>query len=33
VNSFNFDPANPDDVNKFEMPASPTASTVKPLGN
>ena len=29
----NFDPAKPDDVNKFEMPASPNVSAVKPLGN
>ena len=28
-----FDPAKPDDVNKFEMPASPTVSKEKPLGN
>ena len=28
-----FDPAKPDDVNQFEMPASPNVSTVKPLGN
>ncbi len=28
-----FDPAKPDDVNTFEMPASPTVSTEKPLGN
>jgi len=29
----NFDPAKPDDVNKFEMPVSPNVSVVKPLGN
>jgi lysophospholipase L1-like esterase len=29
----NFDPTEPDDVNKFEMPASPNVSAVKPLGN
>jgi lysophospholipase L1-like esterase len=29
----NFDPAKPDDVNTFEMPASPNASKEKPLGN
>ena len=28
-----FDPAKPDDVTTFEMPASPTVSTEKPLGN
>jgi lysophospholipase L1-like esterase len=28
-----FNPAKPDDVNKFEMPASPVASREKPLGN
>ena len=28
-----FDPAKPDDVNKFEMLASPTVSNEKPLGN
>jgi hypothetical protein len=28
-----FDPAKPDAVATFEMPASPNASTVKPLGN
>ena len=28
-----FDPARPDAVAMFEMPASPTASNVKPLGN
>jgi len=28
-----FDPAKPDDVNKFEMPASPMVSKEKPLGN
>lgn len=33
VNDFNFDPAKPDDVNKFEMAVSPTASKEKPLGN
>ena len=30
---FSFDPAKPDDVNQFEMPASPTVSKEKPLGN
>jgi lysophospholipase L1-like esterase len=29
----NFYPAKPDDVNTFEMPASPNASKEKPLGN
>jgi lysophospholipase L1-like esterase len=33
VPDFSFDPAKPDDVNKFEMPASPTVSAEKPLGN
>jgi lysophospholipase L1-like esterase len=33
VDDFNFDPAKPDDVNNFEMPASPTVSNLKPLGN
>lgn len=33
VPDFSFDPAKPDDVNTFEMPASPNVSTVKPLGN
>jgi lysophospholipase L1-like esterase len=33
VPDFKFDPAQPDDVKQFEMPASPNASTVKPLGN
>jgi lysophospholipase L1-like esterase len=33
VDDFSFDPAKPDDVNKFEMPASPMASKEKPLGN
>lgn len=28
-----FDPASPDDLSTFEIPASPTVSTVKPLGN
>ena len=28
-----FNPAKPDDVNTFEMPASPTVSKEKPLGN
>jgi lysophospholipase L1-like esterase len=28
-----FDPAKPDDVNQFEMPASPAVSQEKPLGN
>ena len=29
----NFDPTKPDDVNMFEMPASPNVSAVRPLGN
>ncbi len=29
----NFDPAKPDEVKTFEMPASPNVSTAKPLGN
>jgi len=33
VADFNFDPSKPDDVNRFEMPASPTVSKEKPLGN
>ncbi len=33
VADFSFDPAKPDDVNRFEMPASPTVSKEKPLGN
>jgi lysophospholipase L1-like esterase len=33
ADDFAFDPAKPDDVNKFEMPASPNASAEKPLGN
>jgi lysophospholipase L1-like esterase len=33
VDGFSFDPARPDDVNQFALPASPTASTEKPLGN
>ena len=33
VDDFSFDPAKPDDVNKFEMPVSPSASKEKPLGN
>ncbi len=33
VDGFSFDPARPDDVDKFEMPASPNASKEKPLGN
>lgn len=33
VAGFSFDPARPDDVNAFVMPASPNASAVKPLGN
>lgn len=33
VADFNFNPAKPDDVNKFEMPVSPMASKEKPLGN
>jgi hypothetical protein len=28
-----FDPAHPDPVATFVMPASPNASTLKPLGN
>ena len=30
---FSFDPAKPDDVNKFKMAVSPNASKEKPLGN
>ncbi len=33
VDNFNFDPAHPDAVATFEMPASPAVSSVKPLGN
>ncbi len=33
VPEFSFDPAKPDDVNKFKMPASPNISKEKPLGN
>ena len=33
VPDFSFDPAKPDDVNKFEMPVSPNISKEKPLGN
>jgi lysophospholipase L1-like esterase len=33
VPDFSFDPAKPDDVNRFQMAASPNASTEKPLGN
>ena len=33
VVDFSFDPAQPDAVNKFEMPASPTVSKEQPLGN
>ena len=33
VNDFQFDPAHPDDVNTFQMDASPNASREKPLGN
>jgi len=33
VDDFSFDPAKPDDVNKFQMAASPTVSKEKPLGN
>jgi lysophospholipase L1-like esterase len=33
VADFSFDPAKPDDVNKFEMAVSPNASKEKPLGN
>lgn len=33
VADFSFDPAKPDDVNKFQMAASPTVSKEKPLGN
>jgi len=33
VDDFSFDPAKPDDVNTFEMPASPMSSKEKPLGN
>jgi hypothetical protein len=28
-----FDPAHPDPVNDFQMPASPKSSAEKPLGN
>jgi lysophospholipase L1-like esterase len=33
VDDFSFDPAKPDDVNQFQMPASPNTSKEKPLGN
>jgi len=34
VNDFKgFDPARPDPVNTFYMPASPRRSAVKPMGN
>jgi len=33
VDDFSFDPAKPDAVATFEMPASPTVSSMKPLGN
>lgn len=33
VDGFSFDPAKPDAVSKFEMPASPNVSSEKPLGN
>ncbi len=33
VDDFSFDPAKPDDVNQFQMPASPNTSKDKPLGN
>ena len=33
ADDFSFDSAKPDDVNNFEMPASPTVSKEKPLGN
>jgi lysophospholipase L1-like esterase len=33
VDNFSFDPAKPDAVATFEMPASPNISNVKPLGN
>jgi lysophospholipase L1-like esterase len=33
VNDFTFDPAKPDAVATFAMPASPTVSNLKPLGN
>ncbi|HEU6447594.1 MAG TPA: rhamnogalacturonan acetylesterase [Verrucomicrobiae bacterium] len=33
VKGFKFDPAHPDDVNRFEMAVSPNASLEKPLGN
>ncbi len=33
VGDFSFDPALPDDVNKFAMPVSPNVSREKPLGN
>ena len=31
--TLSFDPSKPDDVNRFEMPTSPTVSKEKPLGN
>lgn len=33
VDNFKFDPAHPDDVDKFQMAVSPVNSTTKPLGN
>jgi lysophospholipase L1-like esterase len=33
VDDFGFDPAHPDDVNKFQMAVSPVTSNTKPLGN
>ncbi len=33
IKGFKFDPAHPDDVNKFDIPATPFSSLVKPDGN
>jgi lysophospholipase L1-like esterase len=33
VDDFAFDPAHPDDVDKFQMAVSPVSSNTKPLGN
>ncbi len=33
VDDFEFDPAHPDDVDKFQMAVSPVSSNTKPLGN
>ena len=33
VDDFGFDPAHPDDVDKFQMAVSPVSSNAKPLGN